>query len=1176
MNILNSLRIGVVAVVVLMIGLEPAQTAPGDPLISQTPLSQATRVPPNIMFILDDSGSMEWDFMPGAFNSGQVPKTSTSEIQLQAYDRNTLYYNPHITYRPWRKADGSYFPDTPATAVYRSNAHASGSTTDLTNDDRVFHVLKPAQTDVSEARNYYRYILEEDGGASRCQLRSTVLGWRWEDCTSVSSFSWTAANGTTTTRTLAQEWQNFANWYSYHRTRSKVAKAGASYAFADVGKDNRVGFETIWHLYNGRDSGLDIPVTKNGGLFEDVTGASNRSDWFDKLFNARANDGTPLRPALNKAGQYFSRTDANGPWGGTESEQLTCRQNFAILTTDGYWNTGDVSGVGNSDNADGPQYTSSKGTAGQYVASRPFMDGHSTTLADIAMHFWKNDLRPTMSNNVPTSGADPAFWQHMTTFGISIGLQGTLNPKTDLPALTSGAKSWPNPMDDEDSERIDDLFHASVNGHGSFVAATNPEEFTAGLKAALAAIGDITTLSGTFSGSGARVPGGALALTIEPSYASMNNGRDWVGDIVASAVNADGTAGDQRWSASTRLALKDPASRRVYAAMASGANSTAGGALSVSTFQAANLGADDDARKAKVGANFTHTPLDYPLASIDEIVAYLRGDTSREARNGGPFRNRTSVLGDIVNSSPVISVPADNYGYLSALPTDSLLSGYEDYLEEKSAREPVIYVGANDGMFHAFNAETGDEQFAYIPNRVLGNLGQLPRQEYAHRYYVDGSPVVMDAKYNSSWHTVVVGTTAAGGRSVFALNVDDPGSFDASDVLWEFTDGTGKGHDADLGATFSKPIVVPLENDEWGVIFGNGYSNDSNDAALYIVRLSNGELIRKIKPVDGNTTYNGLGQIAVVDNDGDGRADMVYGGDLQGHIWKFDISASDSNGWGVALDGKPLFTATSTLNVPQPITGALEVTIGPGGGYTILFGTGRYFAVNDNLISGTPRIESLYGVWDPMTGASELTRNNLTAQFITGQSTVMVDDDGDPDTPAVARETRTTSTNVLSPTGQFGFVIDLALSSGSAPTYTATGEFFVGTPRVQNGKIFFTTFEPTGGSNPCDPGGRNWIYALNVVNGAAAMQNVRLNGAGDLVCTGNCGAVAISEADTPVTETSMFIPKITQCDPTDPTCDLKKMLELQLQQCTLVIRAAGSPPLILPRPCGRQSWRQVQ
>src|SRR5690606_1900450 len=153
---------------------------------------------------------------------------------------------------------------------------------------------------------------------------------------------------------------------------------------------------------------------------------------------AVGNGGTPLHDALRRAGEYFETAK---PWESGDGAEISCRLSFAILTTDGYWNSralgtsgygGDVDGTAGSlierpENVDGSDF--------QYQPRRPFNDGRSNTLADVAMHYWKRDLRPTLANNVPESDDDPAFWQHMATFGLSIGLAGELNPNFDLPAL---------------------------------------------------------------------------------------------------------------------------------------------------------------------------------------------------------------------------------------------------------------------------------------------------------------------------------------------------------------------------------------------------------------------------------------------------------------------------------------------------------------------------------------------------------------------------------------------------------------------------------------------------------------------------------------------------------------------------------------------------------------------
>src|SRR5690606_12690866 len=182
--------------------------------------------------------------------------------------------------------------------------------------------------------------------------------------------------------------------------------------------------------------------------------------------------------------------------------------------------------------------------------------------------------------------------------------------------------------------------------------------------------------------------------------------------------------------------------------------------------------------------------------------------------------------------------------------SDSMFDGYSDYLEDKrTENQTYVYVGANDGMLHAFNGNTepcvadptvpcagpgaGSEVFAFIPNSALGALGELalPDDHYSHRYYVDGQIAVSDAKDGTQWKTLLAGATGGGGRSVFVLDVTDPDSFTTDNVLWERNSAI----DNDMGYTYGKPLIVPLEDGSWGVIFGNGYGGNTSDPSLYIL-----------------------------------------------------------------------------------------------------------------------------------------------------------------------------------------------------------------------------------------------------------------------------------------------------------------------------------------------------
>ena len=242
-------------------------------------------------------------------------------------------------------------------------------------------------TVITDASQYYRYRLRStaNGGAiERCEQTFTTT-WDWRACVNQASLTWPSIP-LPVVRTPAQERANYANWYSYHRTRTKAAKAGASLAFSDLGEDIRVGFTTIW------DRGTyNIPVGTDNGLFRDLTTpvTNNRTTWFNSLFNATASGGTPLKTALRRTGQYFEDTTAAGPYGPEPTAtQLACRQNFAILTTDGFWNS-DASTEADGDSVPGGTITGPAGATYTYTPSLPFTQTQNDTLADVAMRFWK-------------------------------------------------------------------------------------------------------------------------------------------------------------------------------------------------------------------------------------------------------------------------------------------------------------------------------------------------------------------------------------------------------------------------------------------------------------------------------------------------------------------------------------------------------------------------------------------------------------------------------------------------------------------------------------------------------------------------------------------------------------------------------------------------------------------
>ncbi|WP_281167550.1 pilus assembly protein, partial [Luteimonas mephitis] len=1033
-----------------------------DIAIPDDPLTTAARVAPNILFILDDSGSMAFETMPSA-QVGTICRRNSSNncisgtnITDTTYVGNTLYYNPAVIYQPWMQANGNRMTGgTSYSAAYGSFNLVGGTTinlgssnschtfnrntnatvdepssgTNVCGGEQVFYVPRdPSNTGNSylrDASNYYRYRIASggsrieraswggvvettqnvavtpnagsvrgngsnthvvsavpvnarleisirstqrsvlyvvkapggdnvcngqvnEGNTQACTINSTsagsyqVITSRWNNTNSDASYSlsasyfstnrcgtgsgandWVDCTATlpTTTRDLGAELSNFATWFSYHRTRMKAAKAGASDAFNPLDSKVRVGFRTIWE--RGASHDKPIPVDDgNDGRFVDNPNDPNtvgdestttRSTWYRRLQSAIGYNGTPLHGALDKAGQYFSDTSATGPYGPQATvDQYSCRQNFAILTTDGYWNdssnySGSLSngswsgGVGEQDNAAGATITGSNSQSYTYSPAAPYKSSDSGTLADVAMKYWKNDLRTTLTNNVPKSDADPAFWQHMVTFGISIGLAGTSgwNSVEDVPATAT----WNNPNNAEDADRIDDLLHAAVNGHGAFVSASNPSEFTAGLAKALAAIAQRTSSYSNVATNAASLRTGGLVFNA--SYVSGT----WTGAVKAWALDENREPAAEAWSAT----MPRWNTRKVFTSRGTG------GATFPTTAQEAAL--------LREG-----TPVNYPVTG-QENANYIKGDQSRELANGGLLRNRTSVLGDIVGSSPA-------------------------YVEDTN----TLYVGANDGMLHAFNASTGVEQFAYVPGIInFNHLATLSRGDYTHRFFVDG-PIVVSSRKLTPNKNLLVGALGRGGKGLYGLDVTTPGSFGTGDVEWELAETDGE----NMGLVLGRPILADVRTSATtrtaAAVLGNGVNSKNGRAVLLVVNLATGDVIREIDTGVGSVaTPNGLSApTGTVGPDGKSLA-YAYAGDLLGNVWKFDLTKSNPDDWTATK----LFTAVSDVTgKAQPITGGITVALDPRTYRRwVLFGTGSYLTVAD-AEDKTPLAQSMYGIID--------------------------------------------------------------------------------------------------------------------------------------------------------------------------------------------------------------------
>jgi type IV pilus assembly protein PilY1 len=492
--------------------------------------------------------------------------------------------------------------------------------------------------------------------------------------------------------------------------------------------------------------------------------------------------------------------------------------------------------------------------------------------------------------------------------------------------------------------------------------------------------------------------------------------------------------------------------------------------------------------------NLTPTQKGY-LAGDKTLLEFLRGDGSNEVANGGNFRDRSrytlgttvgGVLGDVVGGSP-LKGPDAGGGY-DRLPT-TLNSGQASYATFRSTSGPLedmrdtIFLGANDGMLHAFNFSTGSERFAFVPSTVYNvprsTSGGLAEQKlrmladpgYTHRFTVDGPPNVADAYFADAWHSVLVGSTGAGARGVFVVDVTQPepgtSGFGANKLLWELTEADTAG--VNMGFVLAYPHVVRMRNDKWAVIFGNGYDSKNGKAVLYIRDAETGAKIQEFE-VDA-TGGNGLSQPNFVLN-ASREVVAIYAGDLKGNLWKFDVSDTVATNWGSPFGPTtPLFKATGPSGNVQPISVMPEISAHPNGGAVITFGTGKLFETSDTA-SGASNVnlstQSIYGVWDkPLeTTAVGMTAANRNTRLL--QQTML---------PVVAGDLPNgRRSSLTSPDwgSQRGWFLDLA-SGGERSNL----------PPQQFRNIVFVATNTPSISDPCASGGASKIFALDPVTGAA-------------------------------------------------------------------------------------------
>ena len=498
-------------------------------------------------------------------------------------------------------------------------------------------------------------------------------------------------------------------------------------------------------------------------------------------------------------------------------------------------------------------------------------------------------------------------------------------------------------------------------------------------------------------------------------YSIDYNSRNWTGNVHAYPISAAGAIGTvDEWGpggAAARIKAQAAADRRYIVTIRAGAGIP---------FRWADLSQGAGGQREALDAGAAGT-------SSSALLDYIRGSSANEGDAPGQFRRRAGVLGDIIHSTPV-------------------------YWNDGTGQ--TVFVGANDGMLHAINAQDGSERFAYVPQALLPRLGMLANPAYSHGYFVDGR---LDVKKMGA-QTILAGTLGGGGKALFALDVTNAAATSEADaaakVLWEVS-AESAGF-ADLGDTYGAPTLATLPDGTHALVVGNGYNNNgSGHAVLYLVNARSGALIKAIDTGSGSQAApNGLSSPALWDSDGDGRKDTAYAGDIDGNLWKFSLNAP--------YTAPARILHANTLGAGQAITMAPGLMRHPLGGVMVNFVTGRMLTSADTEDTSA---NYAYGIWD----GKPASNTALLEQTLTEASYVADD-----------QATRVRIATRNAPDWRPGH------HAGWRTRLPVGGERVVGDGAFVTGDIFqFFSTNPTVSTNVL-PAGENWWMQLNALTGGDA------------------------------------------------------------------------------------------
>ena len=682
--------------------------------------------------------------------------------------------------------------------------------------------------------------------------------------------------------TDAAELQNFANWFQYHRSRELRFKGRLSEFMAGVG-EAYMGVATVNNNSTARTEVLALNEDPSIGNRRQVmdaifsargnaAGTPLQSALYDVGEYLECTGGTNLFGNTN-CPRLAEEDDGQCQQGAIMliTDGYASADGAAVTSTGTPGSHGSAGSAHSVDNAPfGGVATNADGDDSSEFDGGAYGDSFSDTLADVAMHFYERDLDAALDSR-----------QFVETYVLDLGLSGSLSRPTSTSELVAWGNPDPGDASFVPANRFDDLLHAAYNGRGQQCGVDDPalaEKFAEALRVR---VGEAqgTTSVGLSSGSilsDQRVflaTYDAESLTGDLLAYDLNLDGT-LGDPVWSAAQElddklDSQGADERLVLTYDPTLRrgipftwgqfsDPAYRLetvqslqlppelllTLEALVDLANPildvvlAAEGTILESVVEPVQqqlldpileqtalngLGVSELVDTA-VSPLYLNEIDVYSLLGLSRQLSegrvdYLRGDQSLEEQNGGGFRDRTTRMGPIYHSRPVVVGPPDtDYSdqFLDDLFGDvtPVEDRYSTFRAAYADRRSMVYVGANDGMLHGFDATTGEELFAYVPGRLLGKVSELTEPDYEAGTFVDGRMSVVDA-YDAfpacggngaeCWRTILVGSLRGGGQGIYALDITDPEAFIAADtpseqqalaesiVLWEFTDSPGAG-----------------------------------------------------------------------------------------------------------------------------------------------------------------------------------------------------------------------------------------------------------------------------------------------------------------------------------------------------------------------------------------------